>query len=158
MSIGNLSDQRGIARGPAPRNKVDQMDNLVFSGSIRLDGIPHARFFNRATIGTGDRKSHRVSYPPQQFQGGRTRLRGDRPRHEVVAARRRLIDYAACVAVREPYSREASPGLGEDAPNPTGAEKVAYKGVKALRRPCQRPIRPPSADQFCSSHGSSLGE
>jgi hypothetical protein len=26
------------------------MDNLVFSGFVRLEGIPHARFFNRATM------------------------------------------------------------------------------------------------------------
>ena len=28
----------------------NQMDNLIFSGFVRLEGIPHARFFNRATL------------------------------------------------------------------------------------------------------------
>jgi len=36
-------------KGQEAGNRVDQMDNLVFSGFVRLESIPHARFFNRAT-------------------------------------------------------------------------------------------------------------
>jgi hypothetical protein len=48
MSMGRRYDQRR-SRGWAREAGIDRMDNLVFSCFVRLEGIPHARFFNRAT-------------------------------------------------------------------------------------------------------------